>query len=144
MKDDQSTIVFGKLTLCRENHCLMINGKPQHLRNKLYRLMKYLAERPNRLVYREELINYIWDGNFYIGEKGLTHAICILRTLLKASPDCGVTIETVPKTGYHLRVRDHSRKPIENKPNTVETIDTSVPEWWPKNSVINRSKFNFD
>lgn len=144
MKDKQSNIAVGKLLLCQDNHCLIIDGKPQHLRNKLYRLMKYLAERQNRLVNRNELIENIWDGNFYIGEKGLTHAICILRTILKASPDCGVTIETVPKTGYHLRVRDHSRQAKEKKQNPVESIDTSVPDWWPKNATVSRTKFNFD
>ncbi|MCO7225038.1 winged helix-turn-helix domain-containing protein [Pleionea sp. CnH1-48] len=132
--NQDSTVKIGKLALCRDTHTLLINNESHHLRNKLFLLLNYLVINQNRLINRDELISNIWDGNYYIGEKGLTHAVCMLRNLLKKDPDCGVLIDTIPKTGYRLRIRTENKEaPTEENQLSVK-MDADLPNWWPNSS----------
>ncbi len=128
-------IQIGNLTICADTHQMNIAGEAIHLRNKLFHLLMYLAAHKNKLVSRNDLIDNVWSGNYYIGEKGLTHAICILRNLLKKEPGCGVSIDTIPKSGYRLKVTANNKQ--ENQTNRLNmseiimSVDTSKPSWWP-------------
>ena len=126
-----STESIGRVKLCKETHTLFINNEKYHLRNKLFLLFEYLMDHQDKLIKREELITNIWSGNYYIGEKGLTHAICMLRNMLRKDPNCGVTIDTIPKTGYRLRVK--STKTSQTVSSKVQVnVNTDTPQWWPK------------
>ena len=134
----KSIAEVGNLKLCRETHTLFVSGKAHHLRNKLFLLFDYLVNNPNKLIKRKELITNIWDGNYYIGEKGLTHAVCMLRNILKKDPDCGVVIDTVPKTGYRMRTKNHKTYPSELQQSQEHInidIKSETPNWWPMTSV---------
>lgn len=125
-------IVLGKLQLNSQTHELIINQQRHRLRYKLFHLMRYLAEHPNQLITRQTLIDEVWRGNYYIGEKGLTHAVCMLRSLLKQDESYSVRIETIPKTGYQLRIFDHESAVVpKQEAAPAIAIDTSVPAWWP-------------
>ncbi len=122
---------LGNITLCFDDHSVNVAGEQKRLRNKLFRLLSHLANHPNRLVTRKELIERVWDGNYYIGEKGLTHAICMLRNILKKDPESGVTIDTIPKSGYRLRIKNKQVHSEDSKQEYLLKMDTSVPSWWP-------------
>lgn len=78
------------------------DGNKKLLQPKFVEVLAYLAGQYPRLVSREELIEAIWEGNFYVGEKSLTNAIWKLRNELSVID--GDVIETVRKTGYRLLV----------------------------------------
>ncbi|OUL57188.1 winged helix-turn-helix domain-containing protein [Pseudoalteromonas ulvae] len=71
------------------------------LQPKFIEVLVFLAAKYPSVVTREEIIDAVWDGNSYVGEKALTNAIWHLRKSLK-SAEQQEYIETIRKTGYRL------------------------------------------
>ncbi len=87
----------------REYSLELPNGNIKVLQPKYIDVLRYLAHQYPRVVDRAELIESIWDGNFYVGEKSLTNAVWNLRSELKKfDVSC---IETVRKKGYRLQIK---------------------------------------
>jgi Tol biopolymer transport system component len=74
------------------------------LQPKFVEVLCYLAQQYPRIIPRDELIEEIWAGNTYVGEKALTNAIWHLRQSLKGSNPEGDVIETIRKVGYRLLI----------------------------------------
>jgi Tol biopolymer transport system component/DNA-binding winged helix-turn-helix (wHTH) protein len=79
------------------------NAKKQSLQPKFIDVLIYLANQYPNVVSRQELIEHIWQGNFYVGEKALTNAIWHLRSTLD-QPNQPEIIETIRKSGYRLLI----------------------------------------
>jgi len=77
-------------------------GNNKIMQPKFIEVLAYLASQYPRLVDRQELIENIWDGNHYVGEKALTNAIWNLRNEFKQTDND--YIETIRKKGYRLLV----------------------------------------
>ncbi|WDE11395.1 winged helix-turn-helix domain-containing protein [Thalassomonas haliotis] len=90
----------------------------QSLQPKFIEVLHYLAREYPRVIPREELINQVWDGNDYVGEKGLTNAIWHLRQKLNAVIEDGEAIETIRKVGYRLLIQPQWNKAV---PEPAET-----------------------
>lgn len=71
------------------------------LQPKFIEVLCYLIEQYPRVIPRQELIDRIWSGNDYVGEKALTNAIWHLRKAFSDN-ECGEVIETIRKVGYKL------------------------------------------
>ncbi|MFQ6370698.1 winged helix-turn-helix domain-containing protein [Shewanella sp. YIC-542] len=71
------------------------------LQPKFIGVLCYLAHSYPRVVPRQELIEHVWQGNGYVGEKALTNAIWHLRQALKGT-DGNEAIQTIRKSGYQL------------------------------------------
>jgi len=81
------------------------NGEIKVMQPKYIDVLNYLASQYPRIVERQELIDNIWDGNHYVGEKSLNNSVWNLRNELKHT---GVTyIETIRKKGYRLLIQPH-------------------------------------
>ena len=67
------------------------------------RILLLLAERPNLVVSRNELHDFVWrEQGFEVDDSSLTQAISTLRKLLKDSTKSPEYVKTVPKLGYQL------------------------------------------
>lgn len=79
------------------------DGRKVAVQPKPLEVLLYLIASHPRLVTREELIDKVWAGNVYVGEKALTNAIWQLRS---SFDELGVTglILTVRKRGYRLGI----------------------------------------
>jgi DNA-binding winged helix-turn-helix (wHTH) protein len=76
-------------------------GESVPLEPKALRLLLYLLENPNRLVRKQELLDYVWpEAN--VGENALTRAIGLLRKALDDDIRDPRFIETVPTLGYRF------------------------------------------
>ncbi len=80
------------------------NGEKHSLQPKYIEMLNYLAVHYPRIITREELIDNIWQGNYYVGDKALTNTIWHLRQQLKQANEHGEYIETIRKMGYRLIV----------------------------------------
>ncbi len=69
---------------------------------KVMAVLVHLARHHDRLVTRQELIDEVWDGNTFVGEKSLNNAIWRLRQVLGDHSDEPVYIKTTSKAGYQL------------------------------------------
>ncbi len=97
----------------------------QHLPAKVMAVLVYLAENHGRLVTRQELIDSIWEGNAYVGEKTLTNAVWRIRQILDSDSGETESIKTTPKIGYQLLLEpDFSN----------DELDGRTPEAWRRRS----------
>lgn len=76
-------------------------GRRQRMTPRSAAVLRYLAERPGRVVSRDELIESIWAGADPTDDV-LSHAIAELRRLLGDNARAPRVIETIPKVGYRL------------------------------------------
>jgi len=76
-------------------------GTSHTLPPRALQVLTLLARNRGEIVHRDTLIDAVWDGNFLVGDKGLSQAIWQLRRAFDdAHP--GRIIETVPRKGYRL------------------------------------------
>ena len=68
---------------------------------KVFRLLAYLAQHPNRVVPREELFEALWPRE-RVGESSLTRAVRIARVALGDRGDSQRMIRTIRSFGYRL------------------------------------------
>lgn len=80
------------------------DAEKQSVQAKFIEVLCYLAQHSPRVIPREELINNIWKGNEYVGEKALTNAIWNLRQHLKCADGDSEVIETIRRVGYRLLI----------------------------------------
>lgn len=91
----------------------------QSLQPKFVEVLCYLAEQYPRVIPRNELIEEVWAGNSYVGEKALTNAIWHLRQSLKN--DNNDVIETIRKVGYRLLVEPIWLDKVVQKPHITNS-----------------------
>jgi TolB-like protein/DNA-binding winged helix-turn-helix (wHTH) protein len=72
-----------------------------HLEPKVMGVLMHLAQRPGKLVTREELEASVWAGTV-VGYDAVTGAVVKLRKALQDSPRAPRIIETLSKRGYRL------------------------------------------
>ncbi|MDT0604619.1 winged helix-turn-helix domain-containing protein [Thalassotalea castellviae] len=101
----------------------------QSIQPKFIEVLCYLAKHFPRVIPREELIENVWAGNSYVGEKALTNAIWHLRQSLKGSNNEDETIETIRKVGYRLLVAPQyidnnadDNAPVSSQDNYLSTL----------------------
>lgn len=97
-----SRFYLGKILVDQDNLTLTSEqGEAVTLQLKPIEVLAFLASRYPELVTREALIDNVWAGNAYVGEKALTNAIWQLRNQFQqlGAADC---IATVRKKGYRL------------------------------------------
>ncbi|MDR9830840.1 transcriptional regulator [Vibrio sp. FNV 38] len=97
------------------------------------RILLLLVQRPNDVVTRTELHEYVWrEQGFEVDDSSLTQAISTLRKLLKDSTKSPEFVKTVPKRGYQLicNVEESSAMAgttIENVEEPSVTLETEEP-----------------
>jgi Tol biopolymer transport system component/DNA-binding winged helix-turn-helix (wHTH) protein len=77
------------------------SGRKLDLEPRAFHLLRYLLERPGRLVTKDELIQEVWRGAF-VTDNALTRVIAQLRRELGDSAKSARYIETVPTQGYRF------------------------------------------
>jgi DNA-binding response OmpR family regulator len=81
------------------------NGsRPLHLTRKEFDLLHYLAERSDRVVYRDELLREIWGYPETPNTRSVDHAIARLRKKIEDDPRHPRFVLTVHGDGYQLHV----------------------------------------
>ncbi|MDA9982330.1 AAA family ATPase [Gammaproteobacteria bacterium] len=92
---------FGPFTLEAEPRQLRRGAEQIELRRKSLAVLRYLAERPGRLVSREELLERVWPGRV-VSQGGLRGCVHEIRTALGDSPEMPQYLETVAGKGYRF------------------------------------------
>lgn len=89
---------IGLLRIDRDAHRVTVDGVEVELTPKEYELVAMLAERPGAVRTREDIIDQVWDTNWYGPTKTLDVHISALRRKL-GHPDW---ISTIRGVGYRL------------------------------------------
>lgn len=80
---------------------LQINGKTQELTFREAEVLRYLAERPNQVIRREDLLKAIWGDDDYFMGRSLDVFMSRLRKYLCDDPN--IKIEGIHGVGFRMR-----------------------------------------
>jgi predicted ATPase/DNA-binding winged helix-turn-helix (wHTH) protein len=98
---EKKQFTFGPFRLDEANECVWRDGKSIQLRPKAYTILKYLLERPNILVTKQQLLDDIWSDTF-VTDAVLKDCVSQLREALGDDAKAPQFIETAHRRGYRF------------------------------------------
>jgi DNA-binding response OmpR family regulator len=90
---DGVLVDFSKMQVMRDNQEITLT--PQE-----FKIVKFMAQNPNRVISREELLNDVWGYQNYPTTRTVDNHILKLRQKLEADPANPVHFRTVHGVGY--------------------------------------------
>lgn len=99
---NKTMLVIGSWQIDPNALCLTKGEQQVKVQPKVMELLLYLANRPNQVVLREELIENIWSETSATDDT-LNNTVGKLRRVLVADGKCETYIQTIPKKGYCLK-----------------------------------------
>ncbi|CAH7100415.1 Cholera toxin homolog transcriptional activator [Vibrio chagasii] len=109
----------------------MSDGEVVRLGSNESRILLMLSERPNEVITRNELHEYVWrDQGFEVDDSSLTQAVSTLRKMLKDSTKSPEFVKTVPKRGYQFIATVERSAPLSSndQPAAVEIAENDVEQ----------------
>jgi two-component system, OmpR family, response regulator RegX3 len=91
---------YGRVTIDRKAGRVFLDGAELQLARKEYDLLSFLAEEPGALITREQIMEAVWDTNWFGPTKTLDVHVSALRRKLAGA----LTFETVRGVGFRLVV----------------------------------------
>ncbi|MFA0232942.1 winged helix-turn-helix domain-containing protein, partial [Vibrio sp. 10N.261.45.A7] len=105
------------------------DGEVVRLGSNESRILLMLSERPNEVITRNELHEYVWrDQGFEVDDSSLTQAVSTLRKMLKDSTKSPEFVKTVPKRGYQFIATVERSAPLSSndQPIMAETAENDA------------------
>jgi DNA-binding winged helix-turn-helix (wHTH) protein len=99
---------FGQFLLDPDQRLLCRAGSPVSLTPKAFDVLLFLAQNPNRVLTKEELLQAVW-GDIVVEEGNLTQYISHLRKALGDGSNDSRLIVTITRKGYQFTPRVVSR-----------------------------------
>ncbi|MGO4888248.1 response regulator transcription factor [Anaerobacillus sp. MEB173] len=97
----KDVLVFQHLTIDNDAHRVTVNGTEISLTPKEYELLLYLAQSPDKVFAREQLLKDVWNYEFFGDLRTVdTHIKRLREKLNRVSPEAASTISTVWGVGY--------------------------------------------
>ena len=96
-----SVLRFGPFSLDIGRRRLQREDVEVSLQPKVFETLRYLAERPGRVVTREEFQEQLWPDTF-VGDAALTRCVKEVRRALGDDPKAPRFVSTIPKIGYRF------------------------------------------
>lgn len=97
-------VILGDIEIDLDQLRVLKSGEQVYLTPTEFRILRYLAGRPNRPVTREQLIEAVWGYNPSLGgDRTVDVHIHHLRQKLESDPDNPRWIQTVRGVGYVLK-----------------------------------------
>ncbi len=103
--DSQRTIAVGKLLIDPAAYRVAREGKPLTLSTLEFRLLYYLAARPNRVFARDQLLDAVWGTERFVTPRSVDVYVRRLREKIEADPENPAHLKTVRGAGYLFETR---------------------------------------
>jgi DNA-binding response OmpR family regulator len=97
-------LVLGDLAIDFRTLTATIGTREIHLTHREFEMLRYLGERPDSPVHRDELLREIWGYVDTPATRSVDHAIARLRKKIEADPHRPRYVRTVHGDGYVLGV----------------------------------------
>lgn len=108
------TLVLGAVTIDFQTEQATKDGTTLHLTHREFNLLRYLADRRDRMVLRDELLREVWGYPDTPFTRSVDHAVARLRKKIEPDPHRPRYIHTAHGDGYCLTtsgVSDQTRDP---------------------------------
>jgi two-component system, OmpR family, response regulator RegX3 len=92
----------GSLELDPMRHEARVDGEPKRLTPSEFKLLLLLAEQPERVFSRREIMQHLWDSDYVGDQRACDIHISNLRQKLERDPGRPERIVTVRGVGYKL------------------------------------------
>ena len=102
--DDQKILEFENLTINMTDFTITYFGKKMELPPKEMEFLYFLASHPGRVYTREQLLEQVWDFDYYGDSRTVDVHIKRLREKLPVDADVPWRIKTVWGVGYKFEV----------------------------------------
>lgn len=99
VKDENTSITVGEITLNEREHTVAVNGENIKLTHKEFEMLALFMKNKNIVFNRERLMSEVW-GSDYMGESRTIDMH--IKTLRKKLGKAGGQIKTVIGVGYRL------------------------------------------
>jgi DNA-binding response OmpR family regulator len=97
-----SALRVGTLEVDVLRHEAAVDGKPLHLTPSEFRLLALLAQDPDRVFSRREIMRHLWSSDFVGDERACDIHVSNLRRKIERDPSNPERIVTVRGVGYRL------------------------------------------
>src|SRR6267378_3892771 len=92
---------FGPYVLDSKRRTLRRDKSPIPITPKAFDVLLFLAQNPNRVITKDELLKAVW-GDAFVEEGNLTQYISHLRKALAGNPEDSRLIVTISRKGYQF------------------------------------------
>jgi two-component system alkaline phosphatase synthesis response regulator PhoP len=103
--DSPRTIEVGKLAIDPASYRVSHFGKPVPLSTLEFRLLYYLASRPNRVFTRDQLLDAVWGTDRFVTPRSVDVYVRRLREKIESDPENPIHLKTVRGAGYLFETR---------------------------------------
>ena len=101
-RPDVTRLVLGHVTIDFSRLAAWNGPREIEMTHREFELLQYLAERPNSIVRRDELLRAVWGYPDTVHTRAVDHAIARLRKKIEVLPQKPRFIHTVHGDGYYL------------------------------------------
>src|SRR5271157_3918786 len=98
-------IEVGKLAIDPASYRVSQSGKPVPLSTLEFRLLYYLASRPNRVFTRDQLLDAVWGTDRFVTPRSVDVYVRRLREKIETDPENPLHLKTVRGAGYLFETR---------------------------------------
>ena len=98
----QNKIVFGPFLMDLDSHILSREGETIALTSGEFELLRHLASRPNHVLSREQLLDFLDDGVECAFDRSIDVRITRIRKKIESNPQAPEYIQTVRGVGYRF------------------------------------------
>ncbi|MBO4608882.1 MAG: response regulator transcription factor [Lachnospiraceae bacterium] len=95
-------LIAGSITMNRASHTVSVEGKPIELSVKEFDLLEYFIENKGIALSRENILNNVWDYDYFGEARTIDTHVKKLRA--KLGKDAGDMIKTIWGMGYKFEV----------------------------------------
>jgi DNA-binding response OmpR family regulator len=96
------TFRLGGLSIDMLRHEASVEGRPLHLTPSEFRLLALLAQDPERVFSRREIMQHLWSSDFVGDERACDIHVSNLRRKIERDPSRPERLLTVRGVGYRL------------------------------------------
>lgn len=102
LRKSVSVINIGKLQINMTQHSVYKDGKEILLTNTEFKMLYYLASNKGMALSKDQIYNYIWNGEYALDDSNITSHIRRLRVKIEDDPAQPQYIQTVRGIGYRM------------------------------------------
>lgn len=94
---NDSLIIFEDIIIDDNKHQVLVKDEEIELTLKEYQILKYLIVNKNKVISKDELLQKVWNDDYYYETRTIDIHISTLRKRISAS---NITINTIRGVGY--------------------------------------------
>jgi phosphate regulon transcriptional regulator PhoB len=97
---EERPIQIGNLQIDPSSYRVVRDGKPISLTALEFRLLYFLASKPNRVFTRDQLLDRVWGTERFVTPRSVDVYVRRLREKIEADPENPVYLKTLRGAGY--------------------------------------------